>query len=285
MAQPQRPAWRIGPVLLILVLTAGAVAGEAKRPASKTRVIPVAVVQFDATPEKVKANLQTMDRLAREAVKKGARWVVFHEGAACDYTDRLEQLAEQVPSGPSTRQMERLAKELNCYLSFGLSEKDSDRFYITQVFVGPRGYIYRYRKTWLHKDPTDTGFRNEYARYDPGTGPELFTFDGVGATCFICADSTAPRCIKRARALHPQVVFHPVNIVTRDARGLRADKANLAKAVAAPLLMPNRVGASWVHKGGQGGAAIFSATGKLLAGANCIGKNEIVVYRLTVPHR
>jgi predicted amidohydrolase len=271
--------------MLLMLVLAAAVPGEVKSPAPRARVIPVAVVQFDAAPEKVKANLSTMERLARETVKKGARWVVFHEGAACDYTDRLDDLAEKVPSGPATRRMERLAKELNCYLSFGLSEKDGDRFYITQVFVGPHGFIYRYRKTWLHKDPTDTGFRNEYARYDPGTGPELFTIDGVRATCFICADSTSPRCIKRARALHPQVVFHPVNIVTRDAKGLRANKASLAKEVAAPLLMPNRVGASWVHKGGQGGAAIFSAAGKLLAGANCAGKDEIVFYRLAFPQR
>jgi predicted amidohydrolase len=245
----------------------------------------VAVVQFDASPEQVEKNLKTMERLAREAVKKGARWVVFHEGTTCDYTDKLERFAEEVPSGPATRRMARLAKELRCYLSFGLSEKDGDRFYMTQVFVGPRGYFYRYRKTWLHKDPTDTGFRNEYARYDPGTGPELFTIDGIRATCFICADSTAPRCLKRARALRPQVVFYPVNIVTRNARALRADIASIARTVAAPLLVANRVGDSWVHKGGQGGAGIFSASGQLLAGANCDGKQEIIVYRLAVARR
>jgi predicted amidohydrolase len=259
--------------------------GEDKPPQAANRVIPVAVVQFDAVPERVSANLDAMERLARAAVQKGARWVVFHEGAACDYTDRLEKLAEEVPSGPATRRMERLAKDLDCYLSFGLSEKAGDRFYITQVFVGPHGFCYRYRKTWLHKDPTDTGFRNEYARYDPGTGPELFKFDGVQATCFICADVTAPRCIKRARALQPQVVFHPVNIVTRDGAKLRESEAAVAREIGAPLLVPNRVGDSWVHKGGQGAAAVFSAAGKLLAAANCDGKEEVILYRLVVPQR
>jgi predicted amidohydrolase len=276
--------YRAGLVLLFLV-PAAHLPGEDKPPPSQERVIPVAVVQFDAAPEQVSANLDAMERLARSAVQKGARWVVFHEGAACDYTDQLEKLAEEVPAGPATRRMERLAKDLNCYLSFGLSEKAGDRFYITQVFVGPDGYLYRYRKTWLHKDTTDSGFRNEYARYDPGTGPELFTIDGVRATCFICADATAPRCIKRARALQPQVVFHPVNIVTRDAEKLRAAEAALAQEIGAPLLMPNRVGNSWVHKGGQGGAAVFSAAGKLLAAANCDGKEEVILYRLVVPRR
>jgi predicted amidohydrolase len=284
MSQPRRVSRWAGPALLILILAASLPGEEKRRPAA-ARVIPVALVQFDAAPEKVGANLAAMERLARVAVKKGARWVVFHEGALCDYTDKLERLAEAVPSGPATRRMVRLAKALGCYLSFGLSEKDGDRFYITQVFVGPAGYLYRYRKTWLHRDPSDRGYRNEYARYDPGTGPELFTIDGVRATCFICADSTAPRCVKRARALHPQVVFHPVNIVTRDAKALRASKASLAREVGAPLVMPNRVGDSWVHKKGQGGAAIFSADGRLLAGANCDGKEEVVLYRLAVPRR
>lgn len=284
MVQPTSSGcrWAV-PVLLVLGLAASL--RGADKPAAEVRIIPVAVVQFDAAPEKAAANLDAMERLARTAVRKGARWVVFHEGTVCDYTDRLEQLAEEVPSGPATRRMERLAKELGCYLSFGLSEKAGDRFYITQVFVGPAGYIHRYRKTWLHKDPTDTGFRNEYARYDLGTGPELFTLDGVRAACFICADATSPRCLKRARALNPEVVFHPVNIVTRDAKGLRAAEASVARTVGAPLLVPNRVGASWVHKGGLGAAAIYSATGEVLAAANGDGKEEVILYRLTVPRR
>jgi len=34
----------------------------------------------------------------------------------------------------------------------------------------------------------DDGFRNEWTRYNPGTGPNLFLIDGIRATCFICAD-------------------------------------------------------------------------------------------------
>jgi predicted amidohydrolase len=278
MSQLQRTARWAGPALLCLVL-APRLPADVK---PENQVIPVAIVQFDTAPEKVSANLDAMERLARSAIQKGARWVVFHEGAACDYSDQLEKLAEEVPSGQATRGMERLAKELDCYLSFGLSEKDGDRFYITQLFIGPNGYFYRYQKTWLHKDPTDSDYRNEYARYDPGTGPELFTIDGIRATCFICADATAPRCIKRARALKPQVVFHPVNIVTRDGKKFREAEAAIAREIGAPLLFPIRVG-EWVHKGGQGAAAIFSASGSLEAATNCDGNEEVILYRLVVP--
>ncbi len=75
-----------------------------------------------------------------------------------------------------------------------------DRFYITQAFFGPEGLIHRYRKAWLWREENDQGYRNEHARYDPGPGPERFTIDGIVATCFICADGEAPRCIQRAES-------------------------------------------------------------------------------------
>lgn len=252
------------------------VAGEVERR------VNVAVVQFDAKPEAVVENLAAMERLARLAAGQGARWVLFHEGSLCDYTDRLDEFAEQVPDGPATNRMCTLAAELACFISFGLSEKDGHARYISQVFVGPAGYIYHYRKTWLHKDAADKGFRDEYARYDPGTGPVLFNFDGVRATCFICADGTSPRCIARAKSLAPEVVFYPLNVVAPDPTWVRELAARHARRIGAPLLLANRIGASWVHEGGNGGAAIFSADGQQLAGANVVGKEEVIVYPLTI---
>ena len=175
------------------------------------KTIRVALVQFDAKPEAVEEDLHRMASLARQAVQERTRWIVFHEGTVCDYTPRLADLAEKIPSGPSTQSMTELAQEHNCIISFGLSEIEDERYFISQVFVGPAGSVYRYRKTWLWRDPQDEGFRSEWVRYDPGSGPELFELDGVRATCFLCADGEAPRCIERARVLNPQVVFYPNN--------------------------------------------------------------------------
>lgn len=247
------------------------------------RKISVAVVQFNAIPEAPDENLANIERLTRAAVKKQARWILFHEGSLCDYTDRLDQFAEEVPHGPTTRRLIKLAQELDCVIGFGLSEKDAARRFITQVFVGPQGLIHRYRKTWLYKDPGDIGFRNEFARYDPGTGPELFLIDGIRVTCFVCADGTAARCIARAKSLQPDIVFYPVNVVAPDPKWVRDLAADNAKTIGAPVLLANRVGASWVHKNGNGGAAILSATGEVLAAANVEGREEIVVHRVTIP--
>ena len=113
---------------------------------------------------------------------------MFHEGTISDYTPQLAAFAEHLPDGRSTESMMDLAAELDCYINFGLSETDGERYFMSQVFVGPAGFIYCYRKSWLWLEPDDRGYRNEWARYDPGTGPDLFEFDGVRATCFICAD-------------------------------------------------------------------------------------------------
>ena len=120
-------------------------------------------------------------------------------------------------------------------------ERNDDRFHISQVFVGPRGLVHCYRKTWLHRTDEDKGYRNELARYDPGTGPNLFEFDGVRAACFICADATAPRCIERLRDLQPQVVFHPNNHINRTPEADWERKRQRAKEIGAPVPSPTEL--------------------------------------------
>jgi len=270
-------------VLAGVTLTQGAFAGVGKNmnanqasPENGPRTIGVALVQFDALPEHTDRNLKEMERLTEQAVQKGARWVMFHEGTVCDYGPRLEELAQLVPDGQATQRMLRLAKRSRCFISFGLSEKRDGRYYITQVFVGPKGFVYRYRKTWLWREPSDEGYRNEWIRYDPGIGPEIFRLDGVKATCFICADGEAPRCIERAAELKPQLVFYPNNragLPAFDVFGKRA------QAIGAPMLVTNRVGNSWMHKC-AGGCVVYSASGEVLAKANREGKEEILMYDL-----
>jgi predicted amidohydrolase len=248
---------------------------------SDARVFRVALVQFDAVPEEPGRNLQEMERLMREAVGKGARWIMFHEGTLTDYTPRLEELAEEVPDGPACRRMARLARELNCQVSFGLSERAEARYFLTQVFMGPDGLVHRYRKTWLWREPGDEGYRNEWIRYDPGTGPELFSRDGVDATCMICADGEAPRCVERVQAMKPQLVFYPNNrarLPDLPVFGARAAR------IGTPVLVTNRVGSSWGHDC-MGGCAVYGPGGSVVAEANRDGREEILYHDLFIPAR
>jgi predicted amidohydrolase len=242
------------------------------------RTIPIAVIQSDSIPEQVERNLHQMEVLAARAAQAGARWIVFHEGTVCDYTPRLEELSEEVPNGAATARMGELAQRLRCFISFGLSETQKGRYYISQVFVGPQGFLCRYRKTWIWRDEQDKGYRNEWARYDPGTGPELFTLDGVEATCFICADGEAPRCIERAAGLNPQVVFYPNNRAQLPDFGVFGERAREIKA---PMLVTNRVGQSWTEQC-VGGCVVYSKSGEVLAKANREGKEEILIHPLEI---
>jgi predicted amidohydrolase len=238
----------------------------------------VALVQFDSRPEAVQENLDKMADLTRQAVQREAEWIMFHEGCVCDYTPRLADFAEAIPSGPSTQFMIGLAKEYGRYINFGLSEADGGRYHISQVFVGPEGFVYRYRKTWLWREPDDKGYRNEWARYDPGTGPELFDLDGMRATCFICADGVAPRCIERARDLKPEIVFFPVNRASLEDFEVYG---KLAATIGAPMLVTNRIGLSW-YKNCMGGSVVYSAGGDVMAKSNRDGIEEILIHDLDI---
>lgn len=254
-----------------------AVAGAIAAPRAK-RTVDVALVQFDAVPEEIDRNLARMEELVGNAVEQGARWVMFHEGTVCDYTPRLNELAEPVPGGRCCARMIQLARRRNCWISFGLAERDRDRFYITQVFCGPKGFVYSYRKTWIWRDPSDKGYRDEWARYDPGTGPEIFEMDGLKATCFICADGNAARCIQRAAAVNPEIVFYPNN---RSNLPAFEKFGEYARTIRAPMLVTNRTGMSWMHPC-KGGCVVYSAAGEVLAKANREGREETLLYRLEV---
>jgi len=238
--------------------------------------IPVALIQSDSLPGQVGRNLDNMERLAEQAAKSGAGWILFHELTVCDYLDKPGDLAELVPQGSSTTRMVKVAERLRATIAFGLVEMDQSRIYDTCVFVGPHGYLYHYRKTWLWRERPDVSFRDEWARFDPGTGPELFHVDGLRATCFFCADSNSQRCVERAAALKPQVVWFPIN---RAKVSSFEEYGSIAKRIGAPMLVANRVGRS-VVKDTLGGSLVYSAQGEILARANMEGREEILHHDL-----
>src|SRR5689334_9695261 len=142
-------------------------AGRSANKGAPVKTIPIGLVQCDSVAEQVERNLDNMERLAEEAAKSGARWIMFHELTVCDYANQPGGLAELVPQGVSTTRMGSVAARLGMTLAFGTAEKDHGRIYDSQIFVGPHGYFYHYRKTWLWYAPKDESYRNEWSRYDP----------------------------------------------------------------------------------------------------------------------
>ncbi|MEK6963792.1 MAG: carbon-nitrogen hydrolase family protein [Nanoarchaeota archaeon] len=240
----------------------------------------IALVQMEVTQEQPEKNLQRILDLSRKAKEQGAKIVLFPEGCLTDYVENIDKFAEQVPGDVSCQAVWKLAEELEVYISFGLIEEDGTHRYITQVFLGPKGFIYKYRKTWLYAT-TDRiksirRHRNEPDDFDPGTGPEIFEIEGIQASCIICADTMAGRCLKLVKELKPQLVFYPNN---RELWQPQEYWEKIAKAMEAPLLVTNRVGISWGEHC-VGGSCVYSKEGKLLATANQEGKEETLIFDL-----
>ena len=121
-------------------------------------------------------------------------------------------------------------------------------------------------------------YRDEWARYNPGTGPELFYIDGIRATCFICADAESSRCIEQARALQPELVFFPIN---RGAHTFQ-EYPKLVSRIGAITFVANRVGKSHTRDC-AGGSVIYNADGEIICRANRNFEEEILFYDVVVP--
>ena len=121
--------------------------------------LQLAVVSSKSDFCDVEANIEHFERLIKRASGKGARLVCFPELALTSYTTdpAVFRVAERIP-GPSTEKLANIAHAHNVYLSVGMAEQDRKRFYISQVIVGPDGYMGKYRKHHLAGPGEQTGF-------------------------------------------------------------------------------------------------------------------------------
>ncbi len=229
--------------------------------------------------EKPEINLNKIIELSRKAKQQGAKIVQFHEGTLTDYVNDVEKFAQEIPNGDACTKIKALAEELSIYIYFGLIEKEGIRRHITQVFLGPNNFLYKYQKAWIY--PTSCRIkstrrhRNESDDFDPGKGPDLFEIEGIKASCIICNDGNVGRCFKVLNQLKPNLIFYPNN---REIAREEEYWGGVAKKAGAPLLITNRVGSSWGEKC-EGGCHVYSKEGKLLASTKTEDE-EILIFDL-----
>jgi predicted amidohydrolase len=94
------------------------------------------------------------------------------------------ELAESVPDGPSVKRLIQIARHHGLYLAVGLSEKERDIVYNTQVVVGPDGYIGKQRKLHLSRD--------EVLYYKGGREMPVFDLGACKVGIVICYDNNFP---------------------------------------------------------------------------------------------
>jgi predicted amidohydrolase len=93
-------------------------------------------------------------------------------------------LAEPVPDGPSVRRLIQLARQHRLFLCVGLSEKERDIVYSTQVLVCADGFIGKQRKLHISRD--------EVQHYKGGRNINVFDIGKCKVGIVICYDNQFP---------------------------------------------------------------------------------------------
>jgi predicted amidohydrolase len=161
--------------------------------------IKVALAQISSRRENKKENLRRIEEVTMKAKEQAANLVIFPELSLTGYVmhDQIYELSETIP-GPSTKRIEALAKKTGMHIIFGmpeLSEKTKATIFNTAAFVGPEGFIGKYRKMYL---PTHSVFE-EKRYFRPGYQTAAFNTPIGHIGLFICYDIFFPEVCRLTR--------------------------------------------------------------------------------------
>ena len=168
--------------------------------------VHIATAQFQTRDGDKQFNLLRIEDLTAEAAGKGATIVSFHELCISSYTflsklskEEIFDLAEEVPSGESVKQLIQIAGKYKVALLAGLVEKEAGRVYNTYVCVTGEGMVAKFRK--LHP------FISQYL----SAGNEYVVFDLFGWRCgiLICYDNNVIENVRANTLLGAEIIFMP----------------------------------------------------------------------------
>jgi predicted amidohydrolase len=163
------------------------------------RVAAVSMNGFLGEPERVLADITVW---CRRAADEQAQLVLFPELVIHGHcTPNTWELAEPVPDGPSTYRLLELARLFRLVLCVGLSEKERDIVYNTQVLIGPDGFLGKQRKLHLSRDE---GFH-----YKGGRDLKVFDLGACKLGIVICYDNQFPEVARVLALRGAEVICMP----------------------------------------------------------------------------
>lgn len=228
--------------------------------------VKTALVQFPCKIGNKRHSINKMAKYARQARKQGVDIIIFPEMSLTGYTTRdlTYELAEEIP-GPSTKEVEKIARKQDLYIVYGMPERSAIGkaiIYNTAVLVGPEGYVGKYRKTHL---PTHSVFE-EKRYFRQGYQTPVFDTNIGTLGIIICYDIFFPEI---ARALRLQGAKFIVCISASPAvRKKFFETLTLARAIENTCFLAyvNLVG---IENGLQfwGGSRLIGPSGQLIARA------------------
>ena len=164
-----------------------------------TRVAAVSMNGLLGEPERV---LAAIDVWCERVAAAKADLVLFPELVVHGHcTPNTWQLAEPVPDGPSTRRLLHIARQFRLVLCAGLSEKERDIVFNTQVLIGPQGTIGKQRKLHLSRD--------EVFYYKGGREIPVFDVGAFKVGIAICYDNQFPEVARVLALRGAEVLLMP----------------------------------------------------------------------------
>ncbi len=155
-------------------------------------IINLSVVTFNSIWGDKEKNLNRIKGYIECAARKGSHFVVFPEMCLTGYDDESDKdkkdkmqtlLAETIP-GPTTNEIEVLAKKYDIYIIFGMPERDANNptvIYNALAIFSPDGLVGSYRKMHLPAPEPNWATR--------GDKPFILDTPWGPVGCAICYDS------------------------------------------------------------------------------------------------
>jgi len=197
-------------------------------------MIKVAAVQFNHKAGDVLYNLERIKHFCRTASAENVQLITFPEMCISGYwhvrnlsRSKIENLAEEVPLGPSTRQLQELALKHDMLVGAGLIEKGEDgRLYNTYVLCDRDGTVHSHRKIHCFiSEHMDSG--DSYTVFDTTLGHKI----GI----LICYDNNIVENVRVTALMGADILLAPHQT------GGCLSKSPLAMGLIDPELWHNRM--------------------------------------------
>jgi N-carbamoylputrescine amidase len=220
-----------------------------------SKTIKVAALQA-AFGEDMAANIKTVERLVRDAAKKGAQVILppeLFQGPYFCTAQEEKWFATAYPAAthPCVTAMQPLAKELGVVIPVSIFERDGPLYFNSIVILDADGAnLGTYRKSHI---PDGPGYMEKYYFRPGDTGFKVWDtkFGRIGVG--ICWDQWFPECARAMALMGAQVLFYPTAIgsephdATLDTRDpWRRAMCGHAVSNVIPVVAANRIGTETV---------------------------------------
>jgi N-carbamoylputrescine amidase len=247
----------------------------------KTRdeaMVKIACIQIEPVVGEKERNVRRSLEFIERAAANGAQLVVLPELCNSGYVFNSREeafgLAEEIPTGPTSRSWQEAARKHGLHIVAGINERDGQTLYNAAVVIGPSGHVGTFRKVHL--------WNEENLFFEPGNlGFPVFRTPLGRIGTFICYDGWFPESFRLCALQGADLVCIPTNWVPIPGQAQdREAMANVLCMAAAHsnslfVAAADRIG---VERGQQfiGQSVIISYTGWPIGGAASSDGEEII---------